>query len=151
MKKQPAATAVRLVAAHAADWPAISALLVAAQLPLDGALDHLPGFIVAFRNSDLIGSAALETYGPVGLLRSVAVTEAQRGSSVGSQLVHAIISRAKNTGLESVVLLTETAHAYFPRFGFQEIDRSAIPEPVTMSIEFQSACPVSAAVMQLDL
>ena len=57
MKKQPAATAVRLVAAQAADWPAISALLVAAQLPLDGALDHLPGFIVAFRNSDLIGSA----------------------------------------------------------------------------------------------
>ncbi|MEY4234422.1 MAG: hypothetical protein RL635_1389 [Chloroflexota bacterium] len=46
MKKQPAATAVRLVAAQAADWPAISALLVAAQLPLDGALDHLRALLL---------------------------------------------------------------------------------------------------------
>ena len=61
------------------DWPALATLLAAANLPLDGAQDHLADFVLAVRDAELIGTAALERYGDYGLLRSVAVIASEHG------------------------------------------------------------------------
>ncbi len=136
--------------ARAADWPAIADLLTRYDLPLDGAQTHLADFVVMVDAADALrGVAGLERYGCTGLLRSVAVAE--QGGGVGAALVHHLLEEAKAMGITQVVLLTTTAADYFPRFGFRRIDRQAAPAEVTASVEFQSACPASATVMQLDL
>lgn len=136
--------------AHTADWPAIAMLLQRYGLPLEGAQAHLKDFIVAVNEAgDLEGVAGLERYGEVGLLRSVAVAEQRRG--IGAALVERILERARSLGMQQVVLLTTTAVDYFPRFGFQRIERSEAPAAVHASAEFQGACPASATVMLLQL
>lgn len=137
--------------ANAEDWPLVAELLQAAQLPLDGAQAHLPNFVLAFQQDELVGCAGLEPYGESGLLRSVAVSEAARGTGVGGQLVQEVLQAARAGGMRHVLLLTETASNYFPRFGFQTITRAEAPEVVQASVEFSTACPDSATVMMLVL
>jgi amino-acid N-acetyltransferase len=48
-------------------------------------------------------------------------------------------------------LLTTTAERYFPKFGFERIERRDVPETVQASVEFTSACPASAVVMRKSL
>jgi amino-acid N-acetyltransferase len=134
-----------------ADWPQVSVLLTNAQLPLDGAEEHLENFLLAFHDNQLVGSAGLEKYGRHGILRSVAVDASERGSGLGQTLVQRTLEHAKAQGVAHVILLTTTAQDFFPRFGFRQIARAEAPAPVTASVEFQGACPASATVMQLDL
>jgi amino-acid N-acetyltransferase len=47
-----------------------------------------------------------------------------------------------------VYLLTTTAERFFRTFGFERIERAAVPQSVQTSIEFTSACPSSATVMR---
>jgi len=132
-------------AATAADRAALCALLASHRLPLDGLPETLAGFVVA-EDADgrLLGVAGLERYDGVALLRSVAV--AAPGQGVGAALVDHLLTEADAEG-RPVVLLTTTADAYFPRFGFVPVARDAVPAAVTTSAEFQGACPASAVVM----
>jgi N-acetylglutamate synthase-like GNAT family acetyltransferase len=133
------------------DWPRIAALLTEAALPLAGAEEHLGGFSLALRGDMLLGCAALERYGRDGLLRSVAVAAEARGQGLGGALVQALVERARHEGLQTITLLTTTAAAFFPRFGFRAIAREEAPPAVQDSIEFREACPASATVLLLDL
>ncbi|MGQ0604934.1 MAG: arsenic resistance N-acetyltransferase ArsN2 [Anaerolineales bacterium] len=137
--------------ATVADWPHVATLLTSAHLPLDGAQSHLHDFVLALCDEELIGCAGLERYGEAALLRSVAVRESERGTGLGQRLVNAALERVRAGGIRCVVLLTETARDYFPRFGFRAIPRTDAPEAVKASIEFTSACPDSATVMMLTL
>jgi amino-acid N-acetyltransferase len=134
------------------DWTNIAGLLQSAGLPLVGAERHLSGFVLAFRGDQLAGCAALERYGSTALLRSVAVAESERGQGLGKTLVQHLLAQARYEGIQNIVLLTETAGDFFPRFGFRVISRTDAPAPALASAEFQTnCCPVSAMVMQLDL
>jgi N-acetylglutamate synthase-like GNAT family acetyltransferase len=133
------------------DWPAIESLLTGAALPIDGARDHLGGFVLAERDGAVVGCAALERYGDAALLRSVAVDATERGHGLGVALVERCLVDARAAALSSVVLLTTTAERFFPRFGFETVDRSAVPDAVRESAEFRGACPASATVMLLAL
>jgi len=137
--------------ATAVDWPAVSELLTASKLPVAGAADHLSHFVLAFDGVRLAGCAGLEVYGAAALLRSVAVASDDRGMGLGVALVERALDRARGDGLGEVILLTETAAGFFPRFGFVPITRADAPESVKASVEFQGACCASAAVMRLRL
>jgi amino-acid N-acetyltransferase len=50
-----------------------------------------------------------------------------------------------------VFLLTTAAERFFPKFGFEPVDREQVPPSVGASVEFQSACPASAIVMRKQL
>lgn len=147
--KIPAPTTLRSAAAD--DWDAIARLLLDSGLPIAGADAHLDGFLLATRDGRLLGTAALERYGAAALLRSVAVIPEVRGSGLGRALVDAAIARARDSGIETLVLLTETAPQFFPRFGFLPISRDDVPDAVRASEEFRGACCANAAVMRLDL
>ena len=95
----------------------------------------------------IIGSGGLEFYSAYALLRSVAVEETQRGTAVGKQIVADMLLRAKQAGVCEVYLLTETAHDFFLRRGFSDINRELVPEEVKASTEFSSVCPITASVM----
>lgn len=132
--------------ASASDWEAISALLQRRGLPIEGACDHLGDFLVADDGAGLAGVVGLEVYGAAALLRSLAVAEEGRG--LGRALVEKSMGRAAALGVAEVVLLTTTAAGYFPRFGFQRIERSDVPRALLASREFQGACPSTAIAMR---
>jgi amino-acid N-acetyltransferase len=140
-----------IVPVQPADRPTLAALLSESGLPLDGLEDHLAATIVARDASAILGCAALEVYGTDALLRSVAVAAEHRGKGLGEALTAAAIARARQRGVRAIYLLTETAERFFPRFGFEETTREAVPDAVKASVEFTTACPASATVMVLPL
>jgi phosphinothricin acetyltransferase len=133
-----------------ADLPAIKRLLSETGLPMEGVDDHPTSFLLAFIGENIIGTVAIEPYGKAGLLRSVAVVSSERGTGLGQELISRILAKAKVDEFERIALLT-TAEKFFPRFGFEQIDRQHFPEAVKDSVEFKSACPDTAIAMQLDL
>jgi len=140
-----------IIPARPADWPRIADLVRDAGLPLDGLEVHLATTIVARDAERVLGCAALEPYGTDALLRSVAVLPSHRGRGLGEALTAAAIAYARRQGVRAIYLLTETAAGFFPRFGFEETSRDAVPPAVRASVEFTTACPASATAMRLQL
>jgi amino-acid N-acetyltransferase len=134
--------------AHATDLEAVVRLLERHHLPPDGLEDHVATTLVARRNGDVIGSAALELYPDGALLRSVAIAPELQGQGLGRELTDAALQLAQDLHVPAVYLLTTTAERYFPKFGFERIARAEVPAAVQTSIEFTSACPSSATVMR---
>lgn len=137
--------------AQAEDATAIFALLDEHHLPLDGLVDHLETTLVARQQGRIVGSAGLEVYPQGALLRSVAVAADQQGQGLGHDLTVAAIQLAEDLHVPAVYLLTTTAEHYFPKFGFERIQRADVPATVQTSVEFTSACPTSATVMRKAL
>lgn len=137
--------------ATAADLPAITKLLEASSLPLDGVAGAIAGFMIAESHGDVVGVAGLETCRENAFLRSVAVRVDWRSRGLGRTLVTRVIAEAESRGIDGLYLLTTTADHYFPGFGFQRIDRGEIPADVRETDEFRSACPASATAMALQL
>lgn len=133
------------------DRPVIEGLLSGSGLPLDG-LDLAIGTAVVARSGEaVVGCAAVEPYGSVGLLRSVCVASDVRGAGLGHQLVDAAEKLAADRGIDDLYLLTETAERWFPRLGYVCATRDAIPEALSASPEVAGACPQSAAVLHKRL
>jgi arsenate reductase len=130
--------------------PEILAFLAASKLPGAGLAEHATDLLVAREGRELVGTAALEVYETSALLRSVAVDASLRGTGLGQAITREALVLARRRGVQRVFLLTETAPAFFPRFGFVEIDRDRVPESIRRTVEFASACPASARVMMLE-
>ena len=142
---------IPITRAAADDAAGILSLLERSELPTAGLLEHLEHTFVAKKGSEIVGSAALERYKDGALLRSVAVDASARGSGLGTRLTVCVLDSARELDAPAIYLLTMTAEGFFPRFGFEPIERSEVPESVQQSIEFTSACPASAIVMRKRL
>jgi amino-acid N-acetyltransferase len=140
-------SSIRIRSATPADLSFVERLLSASDLPLDGVSDNFSRFLVADKDGEVVGAIGLETFGSAALLRSAVVSPDYRGSGVGRQLVKQLLREAEQSGIDDVYLLTTTAEQYFPRFGFGRTTRSAVPDAVKSSAEFQGACPDTATVM----
>ena len=142
---------IAIRAASRSDQPAIEALLLADGLPtlgLDAAMDTA---VVAHDDGRLVGCAAVEIYGPAGLLRSVCVAPAIRGTGLGRKLVIEAETMARQLGVEELFLLTETAIEWFPRLGYVPDRREVAPAQLQASPEFAGACPDTARLLRKRL
>jgi amino-acid N-acetyltransferase len=139
---------VQIEPAQSTDRDAVLRLVEQSGLPLDGLVNHLATTLVARQGDRIVGSAALEMYPEGALLRSVAVAPEFQGEGIGHRLTDAAISLARERRAPALYLLTTTAEQFFPRFGFERIERTAVPRTVQSSVEFTSACPSSATVMR---
>ena len=129
--------------------PGARHLIAEVGLPLDG-LGNVPTDLFTARDGDeLVGVAALEHHGRHGLLRSLAVVADRRGEGIGTLLVAAAGTHARDDGLDDIYLLTETAAAFFAGFGFEVIARDAGPAEVMASVEWSVACGDTAVPMVL--
>jgi len=138
--------------AEGGDYEAIIALLDAARLPTrDLTAAAIEVFLVASDAHELLGAIALEDYGDVGLVRSLVVKPGRRGAGVGTALVAAVEQRARDAGIATLVLLTETAMNFFGALGYAMRQREHAPVAVQASSEFASVCPASAAYMEKRL
>jgi amino-acid N-acetyltransferase len=129
------------------DLSAVESLLSTSDLPIDGVRENFSSFVVAEDQGAVTGAIGLEKFGYAALLRSAVVSQNNRGSGIGTQLVEQILKRAEKDGIEELYLLTTTAAKYFPRFGFTRTTRAAVPDAVKASAEFRGACPDTAIVM----
>ncbi len=125
----------------------IAELLTTCRLPDAEFTKHLPHFLIARTEEHLSAVAGLEYYHPAALLRSVAVYPQSRASGLAQELVRQLLDRAYAQGIRQVFLLTMTAEEFFPRFGFQAVEREHVPQAMLSSAEFQGACPASARLM----
>lgn len=133
------------------DLECIAALLRANDLPTADLAQSRPEFFVIEQGSALIGVGALERFGAVALLRSMAVAKEHRRLGVASSLLARLEEHAAAHGVHELVLLTQTAEAFFARHGYRKVERSAVPGSVQATSEFASLCPVSAACMMKRL
>src|SRR5437016_11510073 len=132
---------VVIEAAHVDDLPAILALLEISVLPQDGLSNHVATTLVAREDHTIVGSAALELYGPVALLRSVAVADQLRGQGLGQQLTKEALKLAEQHEVTLVYLLTETASGFLPRLCSRPIPGSDVAPAIHASPQWTTACP----------
>lgn len=137
--------------ATANDLPAVEALLTSAGLPLDGVGPAFRSGVVARDDGRIVGCAAVELYGPAALVRSVAVDPAARGLGLGSALVAAVETLARDAGAQEAYLLTESAERWFPRFGYAPIPRAEAEPAIGTSVEFTVACTQTCATFRRSL
>ncbi len=134
--------------ATADDLAPVRRLLADAHLPEDGLVDQFPAaYVVAATPAGLVGAAGIEVHGPDGLLRSVVVAPALRGTGLGKALVADRMTWARGQRLRAVYLLTTTAPDFFASLGFARLDRADAPEGIRASREFASICPGSSVCM----
>ncbi len=114
--------------------------ILAIRQPLEGSavlLGHekvsfyeaVPEFLVAVDETGaIIGAGALHVmWEDLAEVRSMVVAEEVRGKGVGSLVLKALISKARELGIKRVFCLTfETA--FFGKFGFQEISDVPVDE-----------------------
>lgn len=130
------------------DMPAVLELLESARLPtqdLDSA-KRLQIWVME-AEGELFGVVGLECFGTSALLRSLAVASEHRRHGVARELVSRLEDEARRSGIERLVLLTETAAAFFCRLGYEPIERRDVPGEIKQSAEFHSLCPASAVCL----
>ncbi|MGA8706594.1 MAG: arsenic resistance N-acetyltransferase ArsN2 [Steroidobacteraceae bacterium] len=128
--------------------PAVLELLQAARLPTqDLARAKRLQLWVMEAEGRLLGVIGLECFGTNALLRSLAVASQHRRHGVARELVSRLEEEARSTGIERLVLLTETAEAFFCRLGYEPIGRRDVPGEIKQSAEFHSLCPASAVCL----
>jgi amino-acid N-acetyltransferase len=128
--------------------PAVLSLLQGAGLPtadLQG-IAGLRTWVIESQNV-LRGVVALERFGTEGLLRSLAVAPEHRNRGIGRELVVRLEHDASAEGITRLVLLTETAEAFFRALGYATVDRQRVSLEMRRCAEFQSLCPASATCM----
>ncbi len=135
---------------RAYDLDEVLALLAASGLGADGVAEHITDFLVAREDSRLVAAAALEDYRVAGLLRSVAVAADRRNWGLGHYLAHTLIERSRRRGHTALYLLTDTAQAYFERFGFRPVERPTVRPAVLASMQFRRESCKASVVMVLE-
>ena len=133
---------------RATDLPAVLALLEGARLPTAdiASADELAMWVLEERGS-IVGAIALERFGTEALLRSLAVAPEYRKRGFGRELVAQLEEGARAENIQQLVLLTETAEAFFRGLGYSVIDRRYVSGRLKQSTEFRSLCPASATCM----
>jgi amino-acid N-acetyltransferase len=137
--------------ASASDHATVVGLLRECGLPHEDIGEHLANLIAAKRGKHLTGTVALQACDGVGLLRSLAVTEAYRSQGLATDLVARIVAHAHSRRIERLFLLTTTAPDFFAKLGFQPFDRTLVPAAIAATQEFRSLCPGSAICMRKDI
>lgn len=134
------------------DELALNTLLQAADLSTEDITpEMLEHFRVVHLDKALIGCAGVDILGEVGLLRSVAVDEAHRGTGLGKRLVEAMEEYAKAQGVQQLYLLTTTAEAFFAGLGYRKLSREEAPADIAGTEQFASLCPSSSSFMVKSL
>lgn len=145
------AASIRIREADAAALDRVESLLAEAGLPSRDVRSGRGRFFLADAGGAVIGVGGLELYGSEGLLRSVAVTEPNRGQGYGTALVAALEERARSNGCRRLYLLTTTATEFFRARGYSAIVRESVPASIRTTTEFRQLCPEAATCLKTEL
>jgi len=131
----------------AVDLAAVCDLLSVSHLPSEDVAEHLDNFLAVWDGKRLVGVVGIEIRNEGGLLRSLAVDPAYRGTGLGKALTKEILSHAVSKGIRNVGLLTTTAEKFFAKHGFLSMPGERIPEWIKVSKEYSVYCSSTAVFM----
>ncbi len=99
--------------------------------PLADLYTNVREFLVAERDGELIGCAALRIFtGTLGEIRSITVADSVQGQGIGKDLVCALTKEAADLGLAQVFALTYVV-PFFEKLGFRKVpDKAEFPQKV---------------------
>lgn len=100
---------------------------------------------------DILAGYGLEVFDRDALLRSVVVTKTKRGDGIGRIIVNDALKVGKELGITTMYLLTTTADKFFQKFGFNVIQRTAVPDAIGNTTEFKTFCPDTAVCMKYEI
>jgi len=134
------------------DLPAVAERLDGAGLPTDG-FDAGAArlFVLDGAEGSPDGVVGFERYGEHALLRSLAVRPGLRGRGYGEALLRHALREAARAGARVAYGLTTTIPGLLLRWGFEEIERDALPGELGASAELRGACPASARAFRKAL
>jgi amino-acid N-acetyltransferase len=117
----------------------IADLCSVAGLPVgDLPADELTSFRVLRREgTGVCGIVAVELFGPVALLRSLAVHPDVQGHGLGQTLVLDAEAHARAEGGRAMYLLTNEQSGFFRCLGYAVIDREAVPPVIAETPVFR--------------
>lgn len=144
-------TSITLQRADTADIDRVKSLLDANGLPVRDVQATKACFFLAYVNTECIGTGGVEIHGSDGLLRSVVITESNRGQGYGAALCDSLEEYARTSGVETLYLLTTTAAPFFRRCGYDAVAREEVPRRIRDTTEFTDLCPASATCMTKNL
>ncbi len=79
---------------------------------------------------EFLGCGALHLYGPhLAEIRSIAVEEKSKKQGAGGLVVEALVAEAESHNVGCVCLFTRIP-GFFLRFGFVEVERTALPDKI---------------------
>jgi N-acetylglutamate synthase-like GNAT family acetyltransferase len=114
---------------------------------------HIPRFVVAMRGRRLAGCADLAALSQkVAEVRSLVVTQSERGNGVGQSLVEELRARARAEGFDKLCAFTH-APAYFAQMGFSIVPHLWLPEKVLgdcVACQMFHRCGQTAMEVTLD-
>jgi amino-acid N-acetyltransferase len=124
--------------AHLPDADAIHRLI--RSLSFDGTLlprspaeiyENIRDFtVVETSEGEFVGCGALHLYGPhLAEIRSIAVNRQAQKHGAGAVLIDALLQEAESHSVPCVCLFTRIP-AFFQRFGFVAVDRTALPDKI---------------------
>jgi amino-acid N-acetyltransferase len=127
-------------------------LLDSASLPSADLTDaHMEHFFYCGPPLQLTGLVGVELRGKTALLRSLVVTESQRSTGMGAQLLEHAERYARAAGAQAIYLLTTTADRFFAKRGYQAVPRETAPDEIRNTREFADICPASSLFMTKPL
>ena len=92
--------------------------------------ENIRDFFIIRQGERVIACAALHvSWSDLAEIKSLAVAENSQEQGIGSQIVEACISEAKELGIPVVFCLTYRP-SFFERFGFSQIDKVELPRKV---------------------
>ena len=126
----------------------VKRLLKASQLDSsDLTPEHLRHFFGLGTKEEPEGIVGLELLNTVALLRSLAVVPSRRRVGLGTKLVAYAEDYARDLGIKSIYLLTNTAESFFKHCGYKRTGRDDAPSAIRETKEFSEICPVSSVLM----
>ena len=155
-----AAVGVSIRAAESADAAAISAL-VAANVGLghllprtaDEIAHHVSRFLVAGRNSRVVGCGELAPLGPKLVeVRSLVVASESRGGGVGTAILTALVADAQRQKIPRLCAFTHVPHR-FVALGFSIVPHTWLPEKIAndcQGCKWFRRCEQYGVVFELD-
>jgi N-acetylglutamate synthase-like GNAT family acetyltransferase len=148
VSKVESAIPLTLEPASSAEFDAVSRLLSASNLPVSDLESHIAAFTLAKADGLVVGTAGLEIYGELALVRSLCVVASRRSDGIGAALLEAVTSCATAQGVQEFYLLTTGAAPYFAKLGFVPLAREQAPLEIRNTAQFSSLCPSSAVCMR---
>ena len=144
---------IRFIAATPESYPRLAGFLAEQELPVaDLGADRLSGFELAVdRRGRLIGMAGIEVFGDDALLRSVAVAHGWRRKGIGRVLVERREAAARDAGVRTLYLLSDSVLDFFASLGYQRWPREAAPAAIAAHSQFRVFGPASAACFRKQL
>ncbi|HET6615351.1 MAG TPA: GNAT family N-acetyltransferase [Dehalococcoidia bacterium] len=128
---------VRLRRARRGDLPAITDVIVNANLPALFVEEFAEGFAVAEQDGAIIATGGLEIYENAGFLRSIAVTREGRGLGLGREITKLLIADARAARIRDMYLFTQDAVRFWQHMGFADVPMDAWPESARANWQYR--------------